>query len=205
MFPNLTRSARRTALLIAILFATGLAMQLAHLDAIGGEPFAATLWDAARSFTVLTQVLVVISLAIVSRPLRAGVSEPWLAALTLAMILAATAHHLAPGDPVPLVGLGFWADHALNSLAPVLLTIWWLVHAPKRRLDFADLPMFALWPSIYTAYVFARGAQDGAYPHTYLDPVVTGSGTVALSVAGMLLLFLLGGVMMVSIGHYANR
>jgi hypothetical protein len=205
MFPNLTRPARRTALLIAILFAAGLAVQLAHLDAIRAEPLAATLWDAARSFSGLTQALVAISLAIVSRPLRGGVSEPWLAALTLAMILAAAAHHLAPGDAVPLAGMGLWADHALHSLAPVLLAIWWLVHAPKRRLDFVDLPMFALWPSVYGAYAFARGAADGLYPNSYLDPVANGSGTVALTAAGILLVFLLGGVMMISIGHYANR
>lgn len=205
MFPSLTRPARRMALLLAIFSAAGLVVQVAYLTAVPAEPLALTLWDAARSFTVLTHALAAISLAIVSRPLRGGVSEPWLAALTLAMILAAAAQHLVPSEGAAPTAPGGWAGYALTGALPLMVLIWWLAHAPKRRLDFADLPIFALWPSIYGAYVLARGAQDGVYPNPYLDPALHGSGPVALVMAGGLLVFLLGGVMMISIGQYANR
>lgn len=205
MFPQLSRPARRTALLIAILSAVGLGVQISWLGATRGDALTPALWDAARSFTLLTHALVVISFAIVSRPLRNGVSEPWLAALTLSTVMTGALYHLFMSRLGMATGLGALADHALHSLAPALILIWWLGHAPKRRLEFADLPMFILWPSVYSAYALARGASDGAYPYPFLDPTLIGSGPVVMNIAGLLVLFLLGGVMMISIGQYTDR
>lgn len=205
MFPELSRPARRTALMIALLSAVAVATQFMYLNAVRAEPWLATATDMARYFTILTHALVIVTFALISRPLRDGVPEPWLAALTLSVVMVGLVYHLLLADLIDFTGLGWWADHGLHTLGPAALALWWLVHAPKRHLDFADLPIFALWPSIYGAYVLARGAQDGVYPYPFVDLTTMSAATVAINLAVLLVVFLLGGVGMIAIGRYADR
>jgi hypothetical protein len=205
MFPELSPSARRTAIVIALLSVVSVGAQFVHLNTVRAEPPLATALDMARYFTILTHLLVGVSFALISRPMRDGVSEPWLAALTLSVVVAGAVYHLLLSHLIDFTGLGWWADHGLHTLGPVAIAIWWLVHAPTRRLEFADLPIFALWPAVYAAYALARGARDGVYPYPFIDPTVISRPAVAMNMAGLLLLFLLGGVVMVFVGRYLNR
>lgn len=205
MFPELSRSARRTALLIALVSAVSLGMQAWYLMATLEQPLVPTLWDMARYFTILTHALVVATFAVISRPLRGGVSGPWLAALTLSMAMVGAVYHLLLSGLVEFSGIGWWADHGLHSVVPVVLFLWWLVHAPKRRLVYADLPIFVLWPSVYATYALWRGSQDGVYPYPFIDLPVIGEVAAAVNMAALLVLFLLGGVGMIAVGRYADR
>ena len=205
MFPELSRTARRTALLIALVSAVSLGVQFWDLMQQMGQGPAATLWDMARYFTILTHVLVVATFAIVSRPLRDGVSAPWLAALTLAVVMVGLVYHLLLSGLVSFTGLGWWADHGLHTVGPVAIALWWLIHAPKRRLVYADLPIFVMWPSVYNAYALGRGAQDGVYPYPFIDLPVIGEAAAAVNMALLAVVFLLGGVAMIAIGRYADR
>ncbi|MDG3042648.1 Pr6Pr family membrane protein [Roseicyclus marinus] len=205
MFPQLSRSARRTALLIALVSAVSLGVQVWHLMSVLERDLAATLLDMARYFTILTHVLVVVTFAIVSRPWRNGVSGPWLAALTLSMVMVGAVYHLLLSELVDFTGLGWWADQGLHTIGPLAVFLWWLFHAPKRRLVYADLPIFVMWPSVYAAYVLGRGAQDGVYPYPFIDLPVIGEAAAAVNLAALLLVFLLGGVAMIAIGRYADR
>jgi hypothetical protein len=205
MFPALSRPARRTALLIALLAAVSVGAQFVHLNGVRAEPPPATALEMARYFTILTNLLVVVTFAVISRPLRDGVPAPWLAALTLAMVMVGAVYHLLLAHLVDFTGLGWWADHGLHTAVPLVIALWWLVHAPKRRLDYADLPVFALWPAIYCAYALARGSVDGVYPYPFVDLTTLSREAVAVNLAGLLVLFLLGGVVMISIGRYADR
>jgi hypothetical protein len=101
--------------------------------------------------------------------------------------------------------MGWWADHGLHTAVPVALVVWWLVHAPKRRLGYVDLPLFVLWPSIYAAYALWRGARDGVYPYPFIDLSAIAAGAAALNMAGLMAVFLLGGVAMIGIGRFADR
>lgn len=205
MFPELSRPARRTALMIALLSALSVGAQLVHLNAVRAEPLLATAAEMARYFTILTHALVIVTFALVSRPMRDGVPEPWLAALTLSAVMLGLVYHILLADLVDFTGLGWWADHGLHTLSPAALALWWLIHAPKRHLDFADLPIFALWPSIYAAYALARGARDGIYPYPFIDLTTISAAAAAINMAVLLVVFLLGGVAMIAIGRYADR
>jgi hypothetical protein len=205
MYSELSRPARRLALAIALLALLSLGGQFLYLNSSRAEPLLATAWEMARYFTILTTLLVVITLVVISRPRRDGIPFAWLAALTLSWVMAGAVYHLILSDLVSFDGLGWWADHGLHSVGPVALGLWWLVLGPKRQLHFVDLPIFALWPSVYGAYVLARGAADGAYPYPFVDLGVTAPVEVASNLAGLLLLFLLGGVVMIAIGRFADR
>lgn len=205
MFMVLPRSARRMALAIAFFALASLCAQFIHLQGRADVPMAQTAWDMARYFTILTNLLVAVTFAVISRPVKAGYAAPWLAALSLAAVMSGLIYHLMLAHLVTFTGLGWWADHGLHSLIPVAIALWWLIHAPKQRLDYADLPIFVLWPSIYGAYVLARGAVDGIYPYPFIDLSVMAPIAVATNLVGLLVLFLLCGVLMILIGRFADR
>jgi hypothetical protein len=205
MFPELSRPARRTALLIALISAVSLGLQFWHLMQTMGQGPLATATDMTRYFTILTHVLVVGTFAIVARPLRDGVSAPWLAALTLSVVMVGLVYHLILSVLISFSGLGWWADHGLHTVGPIAIALWWLIHAPKRRLVFADLPIFVLWPSVYAAYALGRGAKDGVSPYPFIDLPEIGEVAAAVNMALLMVVFLLGGVGMIAIGRYADR
>jgi len=205
MFPVLSRQARQTAFLIALLSAVSVAVQFVHINAVRAELPLATLWDMARYFTILTHVLVAVTWAAISSPRRIGAPAPWLAALTLSVLMVGAVYHLVLAPLITFTGLGWWADHGMHTISPLAMAIWWLAHAPKRRLDYIDLPVFAIWPSVYAAYALARGAWEGAYPYPFIDLTAQSGATVAMNMAMLLVVFLLGGVVMISIGRYADR
>jgi len=205
MYNKLSRPARRLALVIALLALVSIGAQFLHLNTTRAEPPLATAWEMARYFTVLTNLLLAISLTMIARPMRDGVPSAWLAALTLSMVMVSAVYHLLLSDLVTFTGLGWWADHGLHTAGPVASALWWLIHGPKRQLSFADLPLFVLWPSVYAAYVLARGARDGVYPYPFVDLATVAPITVATNLAGLLIVFLLGGVVMIGIGRFADR
>ena len=205
MFPALSRPARRWALAIALLAAVSVLAQFVHLNAVRNEAPASTMLDMARYFTILTNLLVSITFTVISRPFRDGLPAAWLAALTLSRVMVGAVYHMLLSHLVDFTGLGRWADHGLHTVGPIAIAFWWLLHAPKRRLDYADLPVFAVWPAIYAAYALWRGSRDGVYPYPFIDLATISREAVATNLAGLFVLFLLGGVVMISIGRYADR
>lgn len=204
MFPALSRPARRTAAMIACLAAISVVAQFLHLNAIHQEPYPDTALSMARYFTILTSVLVIVTFAVAATR-RQGVSSPWLAALTVAMVMVGAVYHTLLSGLVTFTGLGVWADHGLHTVLPLACLAWWLVFAPKRELEFVDLPIFVLWPSIYTAYALWRGAVDGIYPYPFMDLNTSAPAAVATNLAILMVCVLLAGVMAVSIGRFADR
>lgn len=205
MFVVLPRSARRMALAIAVSALVSVCAQFTHLQTRQDLHWAVTAWDMARYFTILTNLLVVVTFGAMSRPVRGDLAAPWLAALSLAAIMSGAIYHLVLSHLVSFTGLGWWADHGLHSVTPTLIALWWITYAPKQRLDYGDLPIFVLWPAIYGAYVLARGAADGVYPYPFIDLSTMAPVAVATNMAGLCVLFLLGGVLMILIGRFADR
>ena len=71
MFKVLPRPASSMALAIAVLALASLCAQFTHLHARAHVPIFVTAWDMARYFTILTNLLVVVTFAVMSRPVRA--------------------------------------------------------------------------------------------------------------------------------------
>ncbi|MEJ6395661.1 Pr6Pr family membrane protein [Gymnodinialimonas sp. 2305UL16-5] len=205
MFPALPPSARWTALIIAIVAAASLAGLFVHNMQIEryGSP-EATAWAMARFFTILTNIAVVLTF-LVAALRRDGVGGPWIAALTLAVVLVGAVFHILLSGITTFSGIGTWANQGLHTIVPIACFLWWLIFAPKRTLDYRDLPMFIVWPCVYVAYALARGANDGIYPYPFMDLTEIGAAAVATNLAGLLLTLLLGGVIFVMVGKFADR
>lgn len=204
MFPALSPPARRTALGIALIALASVVARFLHDLGLGDATPGETLWSLARFFTLLTNTLVVITFGWLAFR-RNGADQAWIAALTLSILLVGAVYHILLAHLVEFTGLGWWADHGLHTVVPLLCLAWWLVFAPKRELGFRDLPMFILWPCLYVAYALARGARDGIYPYPFLNLAERSSLEVATALAGLLLVMLIGGVVFVMIGRFADR
>jgi len=204
MFPALSRPARRMAALIAVLALASVLGMFLHLNETRAESYEATALEMARFFTILTMMLVAVTFALTAIR-RQGVPQAWLAALTLSVIMVGAVYHAMLSHLVEFTGVGFAADHGLHTFVPVFCLFWWLFYGPKRRLDYADLPVFVLWPSVYVAYALWRGSVDGVYPYPFMDLATLPPLNIATNLVGLFVSLLLGGVVMVSIGRYADR
>jgi len=204
MFPVLSRRARLFAAVIALVALASLAIRfvitLADHD---GDPVAA-IWDLARFFTILTNALVVLSFGLVAIR-RNGFPQAWIAALTLAMILVGAVYHVLLSHLTDFGGWALVADHGFHTIVPIACLIWWLVQAPKRTLVYADLPSFIVWPVVYVAYALWRGAATADYPYPFMDLTDLSRPAVATNLAGLTIVLLLGGVLFISIGRFADR
>jgi hypothetical protein len=97
------------------------------------------------------------------------------------------------------------ADIGLHGVVPGAVLLWWLVQAPKQALTWADLPAFALWPAVYTTYALGLGTVDGVYPYPFMDPTAVGHWQVVATLGLLLVAVLIGGLVMIAIGRFADR
>jgi hypothetical protein len=205
MFPVLPLQARRQALAIALLAAISLVAQWIYLMQWRGTGPVATIIDMSRFFTILTTALVVIAFLTVGASKKRGLSARMLAALTLAVVLTGGVYHLMLTEFWNPTGLGLVADWGLHTILPIAVALWWLWHAPKAALVWADLPAFALWPTVYTAYALGLATVDGIYPYPFMDPTTSGPLPVATTLGMLLGAVLLGGLVMIGIGRFTDR
>lgn len=163
-----------------------------------------TAWAMARFFTILTNLAVAVTFAAAALR-RDGIGPAWIAALTLAMLLVGAVYHTLLSGITAYVGLGAWANHGLHTVVPIACLLWWIAFAPKRGLQFRDLPTFIVWPCVYVAYALARGARDAIYPYPFMDLTESSAVAVAINLAGLLLVLLIGGLIFVMIARFADR
>lgn len=204
MFPALSFNARIWAFVIAALALASILLRFIYDQSIGFVPPSQTLWSLARFFTLLTNSLVVVTFASAAFR-RDGVNAPWVAALTLSIVLVGAVYHALLAGLVTFTGLGIWADQGLHTAVPIACLLWWIAFAPKRSLHFRDLPMFIVWPCVYVAYALARGAADGRYPYPFMDLNTLPAAEVAVNLFGLLLVCLLGGTLMIAVGRFTDR
>lgn len=64
-----------------------------------------------------------------------------------------------------------WATIVLHVVAPVAVTIEWLVLPPcGRQLSWHNIGWWLVFPAMYVVYTLARGRVSGWYPYYFLNP-----------------------------------
>jgi hypothetical protein len=105
-----------------------------------------------------------------------------------------------PGEQVD------WANTVVHVVAPLGITLDWLVAPHARRLNVAGVALVPIYPVVWLAYTFIRGplVPDELlktayyYPYGFLNPHGTGGpAAVATMVAILVLLILIVGVIAV--------
>jgi len=177
------------AVAVTLIARFGMTMQENQTSVLGA------VWNDFRYFTIWANTLI----GLASGAIALGRVPPqWLTAgLTMAIALVAIVFHLLLAGDDPRVGLDFVVNAMLHTIIPVAFIGLWLFALPKGRLMWRDLLIWSAFPIFYSIYAIARGAVDGEYPYFFLDVAEMGAGGVALWVAGLALVFLIAGTILI--------
>ena len=88
-------------------------------------------------------------------------------------------------------GLQAIVDELLHSVIPVLALIYWLLYAPKNKLQWKDILPWLIYPLLYIIYILLRGSGSGFYPYPFIDQKVLGLSKVLANAAWITLLFII--------------
>lgn len=190
---------RAAAALVAIICWAGLAVQFS-VTYPGQQDVLATAWVLARYFTVLTNLLVAVTMTSVAVGGRA--SPLILGGVTLAILLVGAVYAVLLQGLQRLTGSALLADMLLHYVSPVAMALWWLLFAPRSRLGRSAPLVWPAYPLVYLAYALARGQADQRYPYPFLDVGRIGWLQTAINAAGIALLFICAGYVLVWIDSW---
>ena len=201
----------RLTTLVALVAWVGVLLQLAlslQLAMANGKSVGDGLVIYLGFFTVLTNLLVAISL---SWPLLRPHSAPgrWLqrpgvnSAITVSIAIVGLAYHLRHiWNPQ---GLQWLADVTLHYAVPLLCLVHWWFAVPPARMAWSAPLAWAAWPLAYLAYALLRGVWLQSYPYPFIDVLALGYPQTLLNSAGLLVVFLLLGSVLVAISRARFR
>lgn len=102
-------------------------------------------------------------------------------------------------------GAQWWADTGLHYAVPLLYLGWWLSCVPHGALSWRRVGMWLAFPALYVCWAFLRGAWVHEYPYPFIDVSRLGWSMVLMNSAGMLLLFVMVGVVLVGLDRLLGR
>jgi hypothetical protein len=174
-----------------------------HPAMLGGSPGIA-LWRLFGFFTILTNLAVAVSMAVLA--LRGRLGRPsseasLLGCLTLSMVQVGIVYHLLLSDLWDPQGLHWWADQGLHTVVPMLLLAYWGLFAAKVGLDIRQIVRWMAYPIAYFGVMLARGGLEGWYPYPFFDVRVLGYAQVLMNAAALLLGFIATGIVLMAISR----
>ena len=161
-------------------------------------------------FTVLSNLLVAISLTIVLISYRsaAGIffARPSVTgAITFYIVIVGLVYNVILRNLWHPTGLQQVADELLHVVVPILYTIYWLVFVPKGTLRWIHPIYWLGFPGLYLCYALIRGALEGFYPYPFIDATELGYGRVLGNCVGLLIVFIIIGLLFVAIDRIIDR
>jgi hypothetical protein len=161
-------------------------------------------------FTVLTNLLTALAL---TAPLAAGgtaFGRWWLkpsvragVALYIAVVMAI--YHLLLRQIWDPRGWQLVADLTLHYAMPILYLIDWLAFAPKTGLAWRTAVLWLAFPALYGVWTLIHGALSGWYPYPFLDVTALGYPRTFANMAGMVVAFLVPGLLVVALDRVLTR
>ncbi|MEO5780097.1 MULTISPECIES: Pr6Pr family membrane protein [Arthrobacter] len=155
------------------------AFQLSHLLRFVPGASAANYFSY---FTIESNVIAFTTLAVAGTFAWKGQNPRWLdllrGAATIYMTITGIVYNLLLSDidvntPIP------WINVVLHYTIPTIMVIDWLVDLPKTRIALRTSLIWLGFPLLYLVYSLLRGPIVGWYPYPFLDPRISGYGTVA--------------------------
>ena len=149
-------------------------------------------------FTILSNVgvlLVAVHAALASPGFFA--SARWRGALALYIGVTGAIYFLVLRHLWQPQGAQWWADTGLHYAAPSLYWVWWLGFVPHGDLRRGDVLRWLAFPLAYVAWTLLRGQWVDEYPYPFIDVNLLGWATAARNALGMLVLFIVGGALIV--------
>ena len=190
-------------------FALGLQYGLMLAGNPDRSPAALTL-NFFSYFTILSNFLVALALtapavAPNSRLGRWALSEGVRAAVAMYIVVVGVTYHFLLAATWNPQGWSLLANNLLHYVMPAAFVIDWLAFTPKGRLRWID-PVKWLVPVLaYGAWTLLHGELNGWWPYWFVDVDTLGLGKVMLYFTGLLIFFLIVGLIVVAIDRSFGR
>lgn len=161
-------------------------------------------------FTILTNLLVCVALTM---PLVAAASTAGrffarsdvTAGVATSIVFVSLAYHFLLRNTWNPQGLQLVADVLLHYVIPALFLIYWWFNFPKGALRWTYPLLWGLYPTAYLIYVLIRGRIIGNYPYGFIDPIAIGYQRTMINAVGLLLVFIMLGLILVALGRIQRR
>lgn len=102
-------------------------------------------------------------------------------------------------------GAQWWADTGLHYAVPLAYWGWWLAFTPHGGLRWRNVAGWLMFPLVYVAWVFVRGARLGEYPYPFIDVGQLGWARVATNAVGVMAVFVVLGLVIVGVDRILGR
>ena len=172
-------------------------------------PFARTI-NFFSYFTILTNILVALALTlpIIAPQSALGqfFSRPTVrTAITTYIIIVMVVVYFILRHLTNLTGWDLVADVILHYVMPILFVIDWLFFVSKESLEPKNPIGWLTYPIVYLVWTFIHGAYSGFYPYPFLNNGELGITRVLLNEAGLLIVFLVLGSILVTGGRLIDK
>lgn len=205
-----SRTKRMSAAALAVLGWAALGLQLMLLLGVAAHNL--TLTEALirffSYFTVQANILAAIVLSAFA--LKRG-PEDW---LVHPFVRSAVAVYIAVVGLVYVTvlsqlwqpqGQQLFADVVLHYAMPLGYLVFWCVAVRKNGLRWHDPLLWLIYPAAYLIAILIRGKMSGFYPYPFIDVGSLGYAKTALNAAGMLMVFVGVGAIVVVAGRLMSR
>jgi hypothetical protein len=200
---------RTPARLLAALAWSALLLQLAltlRLSAANGTSALDGLVQYFGYFTILSNLFV----AVVASAGARGAAEDAPRGLygpaatgcaTTAIVVVGLGYHVLLRELWDPQGLQWLADVLLHYAVPVAALAHWWAYPYRQQIDWRAPLAWCAYPVVYFAYALLRGAWLGRYPYPFIDVSALGAVRVAGNAAGLLVVFLSAGYVLVALSR----
>lgn len=161
-------------------------------------------------FTILSNILVALALtapvvAANSRLGRWSASEGVRAAVAMYIVVVGLTYHFLLAGVWDPQGWALVANTLLHYVMPAAFVIDWLVFTLKGRLRWVDPVKWLVPVLIYGGWTLAHGKLSGWWPYWFVDVDKLGLGKTLVYFAGLLIFFLIVGLIVVAIDRTFGR
>ncbi|UEB94919.1 Pr6Pr family membrane protein [Pseudomonas sp. HN2] len=155
-------------------------------------------------FTILTNTLVatVLTCAVSEREsaARRWFLQPWVSSgIAVSIAVVGLAYSILLRHLWHPEGWQFIADELLHDVMPLLFLGYWWCCVPKGTLRLWHLPLWLIYPLVYFIYALLRGRLLGAYAYPFIDVAVLGYPQVLANAGGILVGFVLVGLLVIGL------
>ncbi len=187
---------RTFAAVIAVAVFVSLALQVSINEEPGRSAIGA-FGLMLRFFTIWTNLAVGIVMGWIA--LKGDANPRVLFALATAITIVASVYHLVlAGDHHP-VGLDWWTNQMFHTVIPLATIAWWLGFSRPSIIGWRSVPVVMIWPILYTGFALIHGAITGFYAYFFLDLPALGWGQLLVNMAGLSILFMLIGAVLLGL------
>ena len=161
-------------------------------------------------FTILSNLMAALALtapavAPDSRLGRWSLSESVRAAVTMYIVVVGVVYHFLLAGIWAPQGWSLLANNLLHYVMPAAFVVDWLAFTPKGRLRWVDPAKWLVVVLVYGGWTLLHGKLSGWWPYWFVDVDKLGLGKVMLYFAGLLVFFLIVGLIVVAIDRSFGR